>query len=170
MTIIFTTVHGSRLYGFAHGGSDYDAFTVTDERDRKLRQVVTGNEDRTTVGIDYFLELAFSGSHQACEALFSPVKEWGTTYGYRPMLERIRIGGGEAFAKYERTIRKFCYGDLKRRRHAIRLAHNLADLREYGRFNPRTTEAVARDWAWLAERYEGDDLAQRLNVRREEVA
>lgn len=169
MSTIFTTAHGSRLYGFWHAGSDYDSYTVTDQRGTGLRQSVNGDSDRVVVGIDRFLGLAAGGSHQSCEALFSPVKQWSSGYGavaWRRLIESHVVYGAEVFAKYERTIRKFCYGDFKRRRHAVRLASNLADLRKWGRFNPQATLDQALDWSQLAQESEGDKLAEILEVAK----
>lgn len=167
MSNLFTTVHGSRLYGFHHDASDFDLFTVTDDSARRVRQHVTGRIDVANVGLNHFLSLAHSGSHQSVEALFSPVKEW-TAEGekYRPMIEATRITGGAVFEKYERTIRKFCYGDFKRRRHAVRLSINLCELRDYGRIWPRLIAADVRAATRFAEK-EGDDLASYLGVGRE---
>ena len=83
----------------------------------------------------------------------------------RPMLESMRITGGDVFAKYERTIRKCCYGDFKRRRHACRLASNLADLRREGRFDPHATLDQILNWSELAQENEGDELAKILGVK-----
>ena len=163
--VIFTTVHGSHLYGFAHAGSDVDAFAVTTDRDRGLRQTVDGIDDRVVVGIDRFLRLAHDGSHQSVEALFSPVKVWNpspTAARWRPLLEATVIGGGDVYSRYTRTIRRFCYGDFKRRRHAVRLTRDLELLRAYGRFNPRLSAAEVEHASEIAARLEGDDLVLRL--------
>lgn len=162
--IIFSTIHGSHLYGLANEHSDKDVFYVTTSLRAKARH--SYNElgwDQARVGLDTFLRRIQEGSHQSVEALFSPYKQWNPDYDYlRPMLEAYRVTGSEVFAKYERTIKKFCYGDFKRRRHAVRLAFNLDDLRAEGRFNP-VMDPYRRDVAgtW-AEMYEGDDLAMRL--------
>jgi hypothetical protein len=169
--IIFTTVHGSRLYGFAHDGSDYDTFTVTDSRRMRTRQVVddAGN-DRVTVGLWHFLDLASSGSHQSVEALYSPVKEWAdndVARRYGPLLRSVRVGGGEVASKYERTIRKFAYGDRKRRRHAARLKLNLDDLRDGHTPRIQLHPTVAAWCGRVADEYEGDALARYLHVFKE---
>lgn len=166
--VIFSTVHGSRLYGFAHEGSDYDTFTVTTSRSRTIRQAVdAAGNDRVVVGLDHFLTLAAGGSHQSCEALFSPVKEWSETgERYRPMLDSMRVTGRDVFEKYERTIRKFCYLDFKRRRHAARLTMNLTGLRVRGWFNPQLGRFSARYCTHLAETLSGDALAMRLGVHQ----
>ena len=89
---IFTTTHGSRLYGFAHADSDFDTFTVTDSTSRRVKQSVDGEgNDRAIVGINRFLNLAVSGSHQSVEALFSPVKEWADTDSARKWRTLIRF-------------------------------------------------------------------------------
>jgi predicted nucleotidyltransferase len=138
--IIFTTVHGSRLYGFAHDESDFDTFTVTTSKSQRAEHTVVGEHDRVVVGLERFLELAMSGSHQSVEALFSRVKVWADTEAaaqHRPMLERIRVGGvGE---KFDRTIRKFAHGDYKRRRHACRLWVARVSLARSGTMNPTLT-------------------------------
>jgi hypothetical protein len=168
--VVFSTVHGSRLYGFAHERSDFDTFTVDLSRSIKTRQTIDDDgNDRVRVGVWHFLDLATSGSHQSVEALFSPVKEWGPAADqYRPMLEHMHIGGADVTSKYERTIRRFAHGDFKRRRHAVRLALNLEDLR----FSGRVTSVRLSPWraaycADLATKFKGDALARRLNVMKE---
>lgn len=167
---IFRTVHGSRLYGFEHAGSDYDTFIVTDSSARRSRQFIAGDQDTFEVGIHRFLELALSGSHQSVEALFSPVKEWADTAAaarWRPLIEGARVGGPEVFEKYERTIRKFCYGDFKRRRHAVRLRLNLDELRWMQMVDwVQLSDLLVGKCNRLATECEGDDLAKELGVYR----
>lgn len=137
-TVLFSTIHGSRLYGLTHAGSDTDVFVVTSSRLTGARHgFLSDGTDYSTRGLDQFLLHASSGSHQSVEVLFSPLKEW-TEHGlaYRPMIEAMRVSGPDVLAKYRRTIVKFSFGDFKRRRHAVRLAQNMEGLRSYGRFNP----------------------------------
>lgn len=167
-TKIFTTPHGSRLYGFAHAGSDVDTFTVTDSRSRKVSQSVQGDDDRCVVGVHRFLELAMGGSHQSVEALYSPLKMWADTDSarqWRPLLESVRVGGGEVSAKFERTIRKFSHGNFKQRRHAARLSLHLMEIRQCGRIvNVRLQPAQVEWCARVAEQHQGQDLAVILGV------
>lgn len=158
--LIFSTVHGSHLYGLAHEESDLDVYEVYEGKSLKLRQSVSGKGDSVRGTLDAFLERAYTGSHQSVEALFSQKKDWapGMFERYGAMLNRLYIEGGEVFAKYERTIKKFSYGDFKRRRHACRLRLNLQDLREYGRFNPELTETQKVMCNAYAKVYEGDEL------------
>lgn len=162
MAIIFTTIHGSHLYGFAHEGSDVDRFTVTDSTRKRARQTI-GDEDHVRVGINTFLIRALGGSHQSVEALFSPYKEWNEDFAYmKPFLDNMVVCGSEVYAKYERTIKKFCYGDFKRRRHACRLFLNLRELRQSGRFNPRLDEDQIQYVNSMAMARSNDDLARLL--------
>jgi hypothetical protein len=139
--VIFSTIHGSRLYGLATENSDHDEFTVTDSTRTHAMQTVWGDRDSTVVGFNTFLVRALGGSHQSVEALFSPYKMWNPEFEhFKPFIENAVVCGGPVYAKYERTIRKFCFGDFKRRRHAVRLSYNLQDLRRQGRFNPVMSE------------------------------
>lgn len=158
--LIFETVHGSHLYGLEHEGSDMDLYKVYEnDGTTDLKQSIHAGVDTVRGSLDAFLKRATSGSHQSVEALFSPVKQWhpGMEEKYGPFIEGFRVSGGEAFAKYERTIHKFCYGNYKKRRHAVRLWLNLRDLRTYGRFNPR----LDLDQQFIVDvgaRLEGDEL------------
>lgn len=137
--VIFTTIHGSHLYGLNTPFSDVDTFTVTTS-DSRARQKVTPDRDSVTIGWDAFLRYAFSGSHQSVEALFSPYKEWHSHHELRHYLDGMRVTGGDALAKYRRTIKSFAYSDdMKKRRHACRLWLNMQGLRYEGRFNPVMT-------------------------------
>jgi hypothetical protein len=159
MTELFRTVHGSHLYGMAHEGSDMDLYIVTDSQSSRARQTVVDGIDTVRIGLDTFLAYASGGSHQSCEALFSRKKEW-TPEGksYRPMIESYRVYSQDVVQKYERTIVKFSFGNFKRRRHAVRLSFNLAELRNWGKFDPTMTEEQIKLANFLAECYTGEDL------------
>lgn len=160
--IIFTTIHGSHLYGLNHPHSDLDTFTVTTSN-RGARQVVAGNSDSVTIGWDAFIAYAFSGSHQSCEALFSPYKEWHSHKELRHYLEGMRVMGGDVLAKYRRTIKSFSFSDdMKKRRHAVRLWLNMQGLRVEGRFYPVMTD-LEKTWASdLAADYGREELYEIL--------
>lgn len=162
--LIFSTVHGSHLYGLAHEGSDRDWYEVYEGKSHKLHQSVTLGDDTVTGTLEAFLIRAASGSHQSVEAIFSQEKVWapGMEEKWGALVSGFRVTGGDAFAKYERTIKKFCFGDFKRRRHACRLALNLADLRESGRFNPRLSESAVLLCNGYAKVLEGKDLVKAL--------
>jgi len=154
-TVILDTIHGSRLYGLAHADSDHDIFRVVYIRRKALVRCRDGLDYRE-FGFDKFLEYVYNGSHQSCEALFSPVAVLDDRFA--PMLRGMRVGGTEAHSAYRRAIKAFAHGDLKKRRHAVRLGLNLASIRATGRFNPRLSEAEIHTVRCMADRYEGDEL------------
>lgn len=159
-TIILETIHGSRLYGLSRADSDEDVFRVVARRDKPKVEYTflpgwTGY-DYSEFGLDNFLANVYAGSHQSCEALWSPYATIHPTY--LPLFRNIRVTGADAFARYRRTIRSFSYGELKKRRHAVRLGFDLADLRRYGRFNPVLTPDQHDKVVLLAELYWGQSL------------
>lgn len=162
---LFTTMHGSRLYGLSNETSDRDRFTVLASPTARTIHSVTAWEDTVSMGWKRFLLNALSGSHQSVEALFSNRKSWSPQgLEFKPMFDAIRIEGGEVYEKYERTIRKFAYGDFKRRRHAVRLSYNLDELRREGRFNPEMTETERKLANQFATNMFGAELLDMLGV------
>lgn len=165
--IVFHTVHGSHLYGLNHEESDHDIFVVTDTYNRtsKVRHFFAEDgTDVAVVDVFRFIELAQSGSHQSAEALFSPMKHTARRGSiWMPYLHQLTITGGDVFAKYERTIRRFAYGDTKRRRHAVRLTLNLQQLRIHGRMNPALSPEQVRYCVDTAEAA-GENLLVHLGV------
>ena len=162
--LIFSTIHGSRLYGLSNANSDTDYYFVYEGTGKDLKQSVDGKIDTVRGDLPAFLTRALSGSHQSLEALFSHQKvyEPGMREKWGPFIESLRVTGSDVFAKYERTITKFCYGDFKRRRHAVRLSFNLADLRESGRFDPEMSLTQVRYADKMAGMYEGDELKEMI--------
>lgn len=173
MTVIFSTIHGSRLYGLDHASSDRDTFTVvTDDHDfgdEVTKQQVRGYGDQRTdditMPLTHFLKRAHNGSHQSLEALFSPLKEWNPAETrWEPWLASIRITSPEVFTTYERTIRKFAFADFKRRRHAVRLSLDLSDLRFQGWFNPRLSASEVTYANEMATTLSGKALLRELDI------
>ena len=155
--LIFSTIHGSRLYGLHHENSDEDRFEVYATKDKILQGFEEG-DDWVSVGLDHFLKVAREGSHQSLEALYSPFKVWAMPE-YYAMIEGFRVPPAAGVREaYERTIERFCSGDFKRRRHALRLALNLRDLQRYARFNPRLDAKQIEHISLMAEFYVGAEL------------
>lgn len=152
---ILVTIHGSHLYGLNHSESDVDFFRVVESKRRPTHRI-SGGFDVVTFGLKDFMLNVSSGSHQSCEALFSPKSYIDPMY--RPLFEGIRVTGEDVFNKYRRTIKKFSYGDDKRRRHAVRLGFNLAELRRTGRFNPELTNDQRTKCIVLSQLYWGQSL------------
>lgn len=173
MTDIFTTIHGSRLYGLAHDKSDYDFYTVVTndhkfeegERGQRVRSFGDVTEDHVVITLGDFLKRVSTGSHQAVEALFSPVKQYTEPgFDWAFLFGNMRVTSPDVFAAYERTIRKFAFQDFKRRRHGVRLAMNLEALRKHGRFSPVMNGYEIHYANRLAETMSGNNLLRQLDI------
>ena len=143
MQLLFSTVHGSRLYGLHHADSDYDRFEVYGWIKTRGRQTMYAREDVTKTSFDRFMRYCDKGVPQYLEAIFSKMAtEDHIPYireNYYPNMVNVRD-------TYMRTIKAFWAegtetGSMKRRRHAARLRLNLIAMEETGRFNPTLTEA-----------------------------
>ena len=153
--VLFKTVHGSRLYGLAHAGSDEDFYTVVTKkqtdtrfgkqtRARYAKQKIDGNEDSMVVDFGTWVEMCRSGVPQALEAMFSQMPVGDDRIA---SFRRSFRAGPEAWERYYRTIKSFALQDddtIKKRRHALRLALNLNEMARTGRFNPTLSEEDAR--------------------------
>lgn len=143
MDVLFKTVHGSRLYGLYHAGSDEDFYTVVSKVKTKkakyARQSIVDGVDSMTMDIGTWLRYCEMGVPQALEAMFSnmPIVDH-----IGPLRAQYHVGTG-VYERYLRTIKSFALNDetdenknYKKKRHAVRLAFNLRDMREFGRFDP----------------------------------
>ena len=160
--IILKTIHGSKLYGLSHADSDHDIFIVRAGPGKAIQSVRDGI-DRTEMGLDRFLQLVYSGSHQSCEALFSDEAEIHPAY--KPMFRSIYLTSPDVSHKYRRTIKKFVFGDLKKRRHAVRLALNLKSIEIHGQFNPTLSDEQVKIVNAYAGNFQGDALFDKLMER-----
>lgn len=143
-TILFRTIHGSHLYGLAHAESDKDFYTVVSREKRGARkkyakQSIKDGIDSMTVDLSTFMHMCEEGVPQALEAMFSPTDmvEIDTIEALR---RGYRVNTAKATRTYRRTIRNFAEGDFKKRRHAARLAINMSEFQETGRFNPQLNQ------------------------------
>lgn len=141
MNILFKTIHGSRLYGLAHEDSDYDYYTVVDRVLKKKAKfsthTIVDGTDSVVVDFGTWVDLCTKGVPQALEAMFSTKAEIDHIPEFR---SSFHTGSRDVWDRYSRTIKSFIMqDDFKHKRHGLRLALNLKDLREYGRFNPTLT-------------------------------
>jgi predicted nucleotidyltransferase len=151
--VLFKTVHGSRLYGLSHAGSDEDFYTVVtktpvDDRynrqtkARYAKQKITGSEDSFVVDFGTWIEMCKSGVPQALEAMFSQMPIEDRIGEFRASFRT----GPVVMDKYLKTIKSFALAEddtIKKRRHALRLALNMRELAETGRFNPTLSQEDA---------------------------
>lgn len=161
--VLFSALGGSKLYGLAHENSDTDIFVVTTSRVTVSFHDIRAEGDFIFDGMTKFLSDVALGSHRACEAAFSPHKEF-TPAGepWRALIDGLRVTSPEAYARYERGVSSHSFGDFKRRRHAIRMSFCLTDLRQAGRFNPVMTDTQIAEANQLAGEMHGADLARLL--------
>jgi hypothetical protein len=143
---LFSTPHGSRLYGLATPTSDHDTYTVLEtqrnSRRRYAKQTIVGDLDDMVVDLPTWLAQCAAGVPQALEAMFSRVPT-------HDELTALRAGyrvTTQAWDKYLRTISNFIYvanekasKNYKSKRHALRLAVNMNEFRAKGYFNPTLT-------------------------------
>lgn len=165
-TVLYKTIHGSRLYGLAHADSDEDYYIVTPTV-RTRRQInathkIQGELDTLAVDFASFVQLAHKGTPQALETMFS-------TKAVSPFFEEYRNGfrtaDSEVIATYMKTIKSMALFEkkpLKHRRHAMRLSLNLEELLYTGRFNPTLSPANVSLISRLAEK-EGEAYFIELN-------
>jgi hypothetical protein len=142
-TVLFKTIHGSRLYGLEHADSDDDFYIVTPTvRAKKLslknaKHKIDGNLDTLSVDFASFVMFAQKGTPQALETMFSKKAE-------SPFFEEFRqswfASDPAVITKYIQTIHNFSMDEgpkqEKYKRHGLRLSMNLDELVHTGRFNP----------------------------------
>ena len=136
--MLLSTVHGSNLYGLAGPASDWDGYEVV--LTGRTWQRIHGHTDITTVVLDDFTTQVAKGVPQALEALWSPYRF--VARNWAGFFEGLRPDYWRTLDTYARTIRSFMWvaverDDVKRARHAMRLALNRETFAEQGRFNPR---------------------------------
>lgn len=172
-TTLFKTVHGSRLYGLAHTDSDEDFYTVVTKKPvpsgrqvkaRYAKQKITDDEDSMVVDFGTWVEMCKSGVPQALEAMFSDMVIGDDRI--KDFRAGFRVGTG-VYDRYMRTIKSFALSEndpFKRKRHALRLACNLREMRETGRFNPTLSIVEARAVTTLAERCGGEQAYELAKI------
>jgi hypothetical protein len=138
---IFETIHGSRLYGLSHAGSDYDYLRVLPFGvSKRSEHAIFGSVDAKTYDFPKFMRMAGNGYPQAVEAMFS---EAAFTDEITHLRRSFHPNQGSLIGSYNRRVRGFVgIGNHKSKRHALRLVHNLNEFLVDGRFNPTLDEDV----------------------------
>lgn len=140
--LLLKTIHGSRLYGLHHEDSDWDWFEIYGYDKFRGKQTIQAGDDRTRTSYDRFMLYAEKAVPQYLEAMWSTKAEFDNMpfdrFSYRPNMTTVRD-------TYMRTIKAFWIegwetDSFKKRRHAIRMALNLRQMHECGRFNPTLTD------------------------------
>lgn len=146
--LLLSTIHGSRLYGLSHSGSDDDSFEVYSGKFNTVHRH-RGKDDTVRMSLDQFLTLAGRGSHQSLEAMWSHravVDNMPWRFNFSP-------SPGDVEDRYTRTIKKFSLDpSYKKQRHAWRLKFNLTDYLSTGRFDPTLDSEQIEHLEWLVQR------------------
>jgi hypothetical protein len=160
---IFETIHGSRLYGLHHADSDNDYFRVLRfGATQRTKHKITGSDDTLTLTFQRFVQLAGEGRHQALEAMYSTIPSHDEIEHFRGS---FRPSQSAVIDAYSRTIRSFAFsGTYKKRRHALRLSHNLNEFLDKGRFDPTLNQSVAANISTAAHT-EGEAFIRLLHRR-----
>lgn len=138
--VLFRTEHGSRLYGLSHADSDYDYYTVVDKvktaKASYSTHKIVDKLDSVVVDLGTWLNNCRKGVPQALEAMFATEPHVMVDF-IGPLRAGYKVGSDEVWDRYLRTIKSFAMEDtFKHKRHALRLALNLKEIRNCGRFNP----------------------------------
>lgn len=136
--VVFGTIHGSYLYGTAHGASDVDFLVVVESGNNKSK--VVNGVDVQIYNLKTFTRLVALGSHQSIEALYSPYKVFTNTV-FRSLVEHMTVSSLHYYGKCLSAAHSFAAraledNNVKAARHAYRL-HNAAERAlEHGDFSP----------------------------------
>jgi hypothetical protein len=152
MELLLRTVHGSRLYGLSHSGSDWDWFEIYGWDKFKGKQKIKDGDDRTRQSYDRFMRYCEKGVPQYLEAMFSGMAEVDNM-----PFNRLEYGVNYVNIRdtYLRTVKSFWMAgeeenSFKKKRHSARLALNLTTMYETGRFNPTLTPEQAEQVTAMA--------------------
>lgn len=165
-TPVLITNHGSHLYGTATVSSDRDIYCVlartpiTPPRRtvKWTRKHQENGVDVTMIDLDTWLDECVKGVPQALEAMFAPDPD---TDLIGPLRTHYRAATG-VWPTYLRTIKSFAYASeddpraTKRKVHSLRLAWNLYQMRETGRFDPVLHPMQVEQYRKVVEQFDGD--------------
>ena len=141
MTFILRTVHGSRLYGLAGPNSDEDIFTVYPTG--RNSQKIIGTIDYIDWNLPTFIKNVGEGIPQALEALWS--EQAFIADEYKPWFSKMYPNFISMVDNYSSTMHSsVLQGTAKGNQRAMRMAYNLGEAYEYGKFNPTISERVAK--------------------------
>lgn len=135
---VLVTVHGSWLYGTANENSDIDLYAVVNNTSKTNKQKVVGDLDVAQIGLKTFVKNVSEGTHQAVEALWSPVSVRDESFG--PYLGALRVNPYRFEARARRAQESYdkLLEESKAARAQRRFEAEVQSVREYGSFNPLT--------------------------------
>lgn len=137
MKLLLRAIAGSRLYNTHHSDSDFDYYEVWSQspnRKRKARQTIKDGIDTIQVGLSDWMRLCET-SHQALDCMMADPSKCEIDHIYA-LRASYRIHIGSAVPAFQRVIKSFEDGNLKQRRHAMRLQWCIDEMLLTGRYHP----------------------------------
>ena len=132
---LLRTLAGSRLYGTATPDSDWDYYEVYD----RIRTSQRKRDDLDVIKMPLakWLDLCAKGTHQALDALWCP-PEYAEVDEIPWLRWSVRVDPWRVADQLERTARALerSRQSEKRDKHALRLRHCAARVREQGWYDP----------------------------------
>lgn len=168
-TVLFKTLHGSRLYNLAHDDSDVDYYTVVTKlpadarwgrqaRAQYAKQTIIDGVDTLVIDFGTWMNQCTAGVSQALEAMFSTRAIEDNIAPFRASYR----AGSQCWSTYYKTIKSFALSGIKKRRHALRFGLNLNEMGRCGRLNPSLTDEDARYITWMSHKSHSDVLGLAL--------
>lgn len=132
--LLLRMLTGSRLYGTAHAGSDYDWYEVYDKI--KPQHTIVDGQDVQRWPLGLFMSVAAKGGPSALELMFAP-PEWPEVDFLGPLRASYCADPWNSYKRFTAKIQEFLErGDEKGRMHAVRLQDNLNSVMSTGRYDP----------------------------------
>lgn len=128
MSLLLRALAGSRLYGTAKPGSDWDFYEVHDGG--TANQGKTGDLDVIRMPLSQWLRLAEKGTHQALDAMWCPPELTEVD-----MLRAFRLAWRPDPFRVADQLERTAYS-MGNEKHTARLAHCASRVRDYGWFDP----------------------------------
>lgn len=148
--VALATIHGSKLYGTSHAGSDDDRYIVIDDLSNtdsvKSKQSMKDGNDVLILGLKQYLDILSRGAHQSLEAKFSPYAFIDDNV--KSMIRSLEPGKQSMDHKYLSASKSFFLAGVetssdKKVAHSFRLLKDYSDFMKYGRIFPtKTSEQI----------------------------
>lgn len=144
--LLLKVLTGSRQHGFFTETSDFDVYEIyssiedfNSHAGRPEKQTIKDDMDVVQMTLSRFVERASFGSHQVLDVMFAKETEVD-------VLTALRHGfnvSPYAYEKFREVIIDLALLDEpKKHRHALRIAYNLKELVETGRYTPELSNDV----------------------------
>lgn len=144
--LLLKVITGSRQHGFAGENSDFDVYEIYSSKEdfpsrsgKPENHVMENGVDLVQMTLSRFMERATYGSHQILDIMFAKNPE----VDHITALRKGFIVSSYVYLKFIQVIIDLVYaGDMKKMRHALRIAYNLKELVETGQYVPELSPEI----------------------------